>query len=103
MKTPNEEKTYIGLTATSFKARYMNHKASFNNRAKSNQTELSKHIWKLKDDGSPYSPAKLPQDKTVQSVPVGKVLYNNSGQKYHTEYKNRTHLHMQAQEEFLLV
>ena len=49
------------------------------------------------------SPAILPQDKTVQSVPVGKVLYNNSGQKYHTEYKNRTHLHMQAQEEFLLV
>ena len=55
VKTPNEEKTYIGLTATSFKARYTNHKASFNNRAKSNQTELSKHIWKLKDDGSPYT------------------------------------------------
>ena len=43
VKTPNEEKTYIGLTATSFKARYTNHKASFNNRAKSNQTDLSKH------------------------------------------------------------
>ena len=55
VKTPNEEKTYIGLTATSFKARYTNHKASFNNRAKSNQTELSKHTWKLKDDGSPYT------------------------------------------------
>ena len=35
--------------------RYTNHKASFNKRAKSNQTELSKHIWKLKDDGSPYT------------------------------------------------
>ena len=47
--------------------------------------------------------AILLQDKTVQSVPVGEVLYNNRGQKYHTEYKNRTHLHMQVQEEFLLV
>ena len=54
-------------------------------------------------DNKETSPAIFPQDKTVQSVPVGKVLYNNSGQKYHTEYKNRTHLHMQAQEEFLLV
>ena len=54
-------------------------------------------------DNKETSPAILPEDKMVQSVPVGKVLYNNSEQKYHTEYKNRTHLHMQAQEEFLLV
>ena len=82
VKTPNEEKTYIGLTATSFKARYMNHKASFNNRAKSNQTELSKHIWKLKDDGSPYT-LTWTIKKRAQSV--------------------STHLYMQAQEDIFLV
>ena len=53
--TPNEQKTYIGLTSSSFKTRYTTHKASFNHREKSNQTELSKLIWKLKDDGVPYT------------------------------------------------
>ena len=43
--TENDEKRYIGLTATPFKTRYSSHKSSFNNRDKSNQTELSEHIW----------------------------------------------------------
>ena len=42
--TENDEKRYLGLTATPFKTRYSSHKSSFNNRNKSNQTELSKHI-----------------------------------------------------------
>ena len=49
------EQRYIRLTATPFKTRYSSHKSSFNNRDKSNQTELSKHIWKLKDEGTPYN------------------------------------------------
>ena len=53
--TPSEEKTYIGLTANSFKTRYTSHKASFNHRSKRNQTELSKYIWQLKDDETPYT------------------------------------------------
>ena len=53
--TENDDKRYTGLTATSFKTRYSSHKASFNNRDKSNQTELSKHVWKLKDEGTPYN------------------------------------------------
>ncbi len=53
--TPTDEKFYIGLTATSFKTRYANHKASFNNSEKRNQTELSAHIWKLKDQNKPYT------------------------------------------------
>ena len=41
-------KTYVGLTATTFKARLANHKASFKSEDKRNSTELSKHIWNLK-------------------------------------------------------
>jgi hypothetical protein len=66
---PNEEeKTYIGLTSTDFKARLGNHKQSFIN-PNSNQTSLSKYIleqkdkgieptvsWKLIDRGRVYSP-----------------------------------------------
>ena len=50
-----ETETYVGLTATTFKARYANHKASFNSVSKRNATELSKHIWQLKDNNSEYA------------------------------------------------
>ena len=39
--------TYVGLTETSFKARFANHKSSFNDKRLS--TELSKHVWNLKE------------------------------------------------------
>lgn len=39
---------YIGSTGNDFKSRFYNHKRSFNNRG-SNETELSKYIWSLKD------------------------------------------------------
>jgi len=41
--------TYVGLTENSFKTRLANHKSSFNDRKKSLSTELSKHVWQLKD------------------------------------------------------
>ena len=43
------DQTYIGLTENSFKTRFTNHKASFTNPSKRLNTELSKHIWQLKD------------------------------------------------------
>lgn len=45
----DKRETYVGLTATDFKTRYRNHKASFKAETKRNSTELSKHIWQLKD------------------------------------------------------
>ena len=39
--TPTTEEKKIGLTATSFNATYVTHKASFRHRVKSKQTELS--------------------------------------------------------------
>ena len=36
--------TYVGLTVTSFKARFANHKSSFNDPSKRLSTELSKHV-----------------------------------------------------------
>jgi hypothetical protein len=46
----NTDETNIGLCATDFKTRYRNHKTSFTHSDKRNQTELSKHIWTLKDN-----------------------------------------------------
>ena len=47
--TPQSRETYIGLCDTTFKERYRNHTCSFRNERYKNVTELSKHIWSLKD------------------------------------------------------
>ena len=46
---PESKETYIGLCDTTFKERYRNHTCSFRNERYRNVTELSKHIWDLKD------------------------------------------------------
>jgi hypothetical protein len=38
------------MTSTSFKERYRNHNRSFNHKKYSYDTELSKYIWKLKEN-----------------------------------------------------
>ena len=48
-------KNYIGLTEGTFKQRYTQHKLSFRNRNYSNSTELSKHIWTLKDNNTNFA------------------------------------------------
>ena len=40
------------MTATTFKERYANHTSSFSRHKK---TELSKHIWKLKENNQDYT------------------------------------------------
>lgn len=49
---PTEEQSYTGL-AESWKARLYQHRSSFNHRHV-NQTSLSNHIWKLKDEDLNY-------------------------------------------------
>ena len=44
----NKKETYVGITETTFKQRYANHKQSFKQEKYKTQTELSKHIWALK-------------------------------------------------------
>ena len=49
-KDNNTTETYIGLTKNDFKTRYRNHTASFRHAKHRNSTELSNHIWTLKDN-----------------------------------------------------
>ena len=55
VKTQDAQETYIGLTANQFKARYRNHQMSFRHVKRRNETELSKHLWKLKDENKEYT------------------------------------------------
>ena len=50
----SESYVLVGL-ATNFKDRYRNHTASFRHESRRNETELSKHIWKLQDTNKPFS------------------------------------------------
>ena len=50
-----DTKLYFGLTETSFKSRFANHKYSFNHKKHENSTELSKYIWNLKQKGQVYN------------------------------------------------
>ena len=49
----NRTMTYIGSTGNDFKSRYYTHKRSFNHKG-SNETELSKFIWSLKDGNKSF-------------------------------------------------
>jgi len=53
-KDNNTSETYVGLTENSFKTRYRNHTASFRHAKHRNSTELSKHVWTLKDNMIEY-------------------------------------------------
>ena len=45
---------YIGSTATTFKERHANHKASMKHESKQHHTELSKFTWQLKRKGTAH-------------------------------------------------
>ena len=51
----NTTETYIGLTENDFKTRFRNHTSSFRHAKHRNSTELSKHIWTLKDNNIDHS------------------------------------------------
>lgn len=55
VESKNKVETYVGLTANTFKTRYQNHKSSFNNERLQHSTELSKHIWSLKEQDIKYN------------------------------------------------
>ena len=46
---------YIGMTPNTFKERFRNHMKSFNHKKYSNETELSKYVWHLKENNTDYT------------------------------------------------
>ena len=49
------EKIYFGTSDPEFKKRERNHRKAFRNRQYENDSELSKYIWKIKDDNLNYT------------------------------------------------
>ena len=46
---------YIGQSEPAFKDRYRNHTKAFRNKRYTNDTQLSKYIWKLQDKSHPWT------------------------------------------------
>ena len=63
-----QTKKYVGITETSFKQRYYNHLTTFKHESNSNTTELSKHIWKLKNSNITYN---IKWSILKQTIPSG--------------------------------
>ena len=55
VKTDRGVETYVGLTGDHFTSRFRNHTASFRDQRKKNATELSKHIWELKNNSTKFT------------------------------------------------
>ena len=64
--TINPDKIYLRTAEENFKKRYYNHKTSFKNREKTNDTTLSKHVWEVKDK---YKETPSLKWSIVKSVP----------------------------------
>ena len=68
--TAESTETYVGLTATEFKTRWRNHQMSFKHENRKNDTELSKHLWQLKDQKKDFTISwKIPSQ--------GQILYQS--------------------------
>ena len=50
-----DTKHYIGMTSNTVKERYRNHIKSFTHKKYSNETELSKHVWHLKQNKTDFT------------------------------------------------
>ena len=51
----NDTKRYMGMTSHTFKERFRNHMKSFNHKKNSNETELSKYVWHLKENNTDFT------------------------------------------------
>ena len=55
VKTKDQTKTYIGLTSQEIKNRISQHRHDFKYKAKKDSTELSKYIWKIKNQNEDFN------------------------------------------------
>ena len=84
-QTPIE--TYIGMTEPPFKKRYFNHEKAFNRKEYMTDSELSKHIWRLKDKNISYDIIWKVIDRAPSFSPVSKVCSLCTLEKYYIMFR----------------
>ncbi|XP_057313453.1 uncharacterized protein LOC130654828 [Hydractinia symbiolongicarpus] len=68
VKYVDKEEFYYGLCEGEFKERFNNHKKSFRHEKYRNETELSKLIWRLKDDGTDFKISWSIEKRATSSI-----------------------------------
>ena len=64
---------YVGLAATTFYRRHQNHKTTFKLRSHETKSELSKHIWQLKDKDIKFDLSWKIMDRAPKFTPTSKT------------------------------
>ena len=54
-RSTNDTKHYIGMTSNTFKERFRNHIKSFTHKKYSNETEVLKYVWHLKENNTDFT------------------------------------------------
>ena len=102
-------KYYFGLTESTFKQHYANHQTNFRYEWYRNSGELSKHVWKLKDENKKFAvecsiqkkdPTFSPGSMPCQ-VPDRKTGHNNSRPGDAPQQTNRVDIDVQTAEKVL--
>ena len=83
----NNIETYIGLTADPFKKRYSDHLKSFRHKKYISDSELSKYIWKLKDENKSYTISWKIIDRDRPFNPSTKICQLCTREKYYLIYR----------------
>ena len=81
--TDKDTQTYVGLTSTTFKLRYGNHKESFKNENSKGKSTLSKHIWGLKNKGVKYETKFKIIGRAQPFSPISGICNLCTLEKYH--------------------
>ena len=81
-QNPENTETYVGLCEPTFKERISNHKKDFKHQKYENSTELSKHIWKLKNQNTDYSISWKILDRAQPFSPVSGLCNLCTSEKY---------------------
>ena len=77
------DENYIGLTAPNFKLRLGNHKKSFNHVRYEKDSELSKHVWKIKRKNEDYDIKWKIIEKSKSFNPVTNICNLCTTEKFH--------------------
>ena len=83
----NNIDTFTGLTADPFKSRYNNHTKSFRHKKYINDSELAKHIWKLKDQDRSFTISWKIIDMGKPFNPATKICQLCTREKYYLIYR----------------
>ena len=85
------KESYIGMTASTFKERYANHKSSFKLKEKYADTELSKHIWDLKEQKLKYEIQWKIIDKAQSFSPISRTCKLCTLERYYLIFRKDLH------------